>query len=295
MWTMAALVSVLVLALAGPDATPAPLSPAADNDAIYAAIVAGDPTLTTSPEPLGSLVAATELAEKRLRQAGDADDAEDLLMLVAQGRRAAHERTGDAVHLCRLVAAADHVLGREALPLRLSAAASDFREEARQGLGSQRCEGAPPPAPAQGSPPPSPPDRGAVVVTPKPEPPPIRPVDRHDRRRLQAGVGTLVPGLVMFAPMAALLAVRVDARGDLADLNAATAMRPATDTEIRQADALHDRFTTTTVAAAALGVTGGALVVTGAVLLAVKRRSTRAALAPWGGGGIGGLVLQGRF
>ena len=292
MWTMAALVSVLVLALAGPD-VPAPLSPAADNDAIYAAIVAGDPTLTTSPAPLGSLVAATELAEERLRQADDADDAEDLLMLAAQGRRAAHERTGDARHLCRLVAAADHVLGREGLPLRLSAAASDFREEARQGLGSQRCEETPSPAPIQESPSPSAGDRGTVAVTPKPEP--IRPVDRHDRRRLQAGVGTLIPGLVMFAPMAALLAVRVNARGDLADLNAATAMRPATDAELRQADMLHDRFSMTTAAAAAFGVTGGALVVTGAVLLATRGHTTRAALAPWGGRGVGGLVLQGRF
>jgi hypothetical protein len=99
----------------------------------------------------------------------------------------------------------------------------------------------------------------------------------------------------MFAPMAALLAVRVDARGDLADLNAATAMRPATDAEIRQAAALHDRFTMTTTAAVALGATGGALVVTGAVLLGVKRRRARAALAPWGGRGVGGLVLQGSF
>lgn len=289
-WTMPALVSVLVLAILGPDAAAAPMSPEADNDAIYAAIVAGDPALTQPPASLDSLVAATELAEARLRDADDLDDVEDFLTLAVQGRRAAYGRTSDALHLCRLVAAADHVLAREAAPPRLTAAASDFREEAERDRGAQPCGDAPPAPttpPARTIPPPT--------VTTKPEPPPAPPVDWHDRRRLRVGIGTLVPGLVLFVPVAALLAVRAGVRGDLADLAAATATRPATAAETSRIDLLDDRYSATTAAAAVLGATGGVLVVAGAVLLTAKRRPPRAALAPWGGRGAYGLVLQGRF
>ena len=83
--------------------------------------------------------------------------------------------------------------------------------------------------------------------------------------------------------------------GDLADLAAATATRPATAAETSRIDLLDDRYSATTAAAAVLGATGGALVVAGAVLLTAKRRPPRAALAPWGGRGAYGLVLQGRF
>lgn len=285
---MPALVSVLALALAGPDAASPPLSPTADSKAIFAEIRAGDPTITKPPASLDNLIAATEMAEEKLRQADNGDDAEDLLTLVVQGRRAAYSRTSDAAHLCSLVAAADHVLA-----LKTSIAASDFRQDAEHDLGAHRCDEAPalasstPPAQAQPVPPP--------VVTPEPEPPPPRPADRHDRRRRQAGVGTLVPGLVLFAPVAGLLAVRAGIRDDLADLAAATATRPATEGETTRFALLDDRYGATTAAAAVLGVAGGALVVTGAVLLAAKRRQPRAALAPWGGRGVGGIVLQGRF
>ena len=297
MSTMLALVSVLALALAGPDAASAPLSSTADNKAIFAAIRAGDPTITKPPASMDSLVAATEIAEEKLRQADNAEDAEDLLTLVVQGRRAAYGRTSDAAHLCSLVAAADHVLA-----LKTSIAASDFRQDAVHDLGARRCgDEAPalastPPAQTQPVPTtaearPDPPP----VVAPEPEPPPSRPADRHDRGRVRAGVGTLVPGLVLLVPMTALLAVRAGIRDDVADLAATTAMRPATEAEDARFARLDDRYGATTAAAAVLGVTGGALIVTGAVLLAAKRRQPRAALAPWGGRGVGGIVLQGRF
>jgi len=154
-----------------------------------------------------------------------------------------------------------------------------------------------PPEPATTSSPPPGPETSSSpsFVKPKPGPPPPRLPDRQDRRRVRAGVGTLVPGLVLLAPMAALLAVRAGIRGDLADLADATATRPATEAETTRFALLDDRYGATTAAAAVLGVTGGALIVTGAVLLAAKRRQPRAALAPWGGRGVGGLVLQGRF
>ncbi len=284
---MSALVSVLALALAGPDAASAPLSPTADSKAIFAAIRAGDPKITKPPASLDSLVAATEMAEEKLRQVDNADDADDMLTLVVQGRRAAYGRTSDAAHLCRLVAATDHVA------LKTSNAASDFRRDAERDLGAHRCGDEAPALPS------TPPDQARSVpppvVTPKPGPPPPRLADRQDHRRVRAGVGTLVPGLVLLAPMAALLAVRAGIRGDLADLAEATATRPATEAETTRFALLDDRYGATTAAAAVLGVTGGALVVTGVVLLATKRRQPRAALAPWGGGGVGGFVLHGRF
>ncbi|MBL9102504.1 MAG: hypothetical protein JNL82_16200 [Myxococcales bacterium] len=282
---MLALVSVLALVLAGPDAASAPLSPTADSKAIFAAIRAGDPTITKPPASLDSLVAATEMAEEKLRQVDDEDEAEDLLTLVVQGRRAAYGRTSDAAHLCSLVAAADHVLA-----LKTSNAASDFRQDAVHDLGAHRC-GDESPAPASTPAAPVPPP----VITPKPGPPPSRPADRPDRRRVRAGASTLVPGLVLLAPMTALLAVRAGIRDDIADLAAATATRPATAAEDARFARLDDRYGAATAAAAVLGVTGGALIVTGAVLLAAKRRPPRAALAPWGGRGVGGIVLQGRF
>ncbi len=95
--------------------------------------------------------------------------------------------------------------------------------------------------------------------------------------------------------MAGLLAYRAATSEDLASLNAATQSRPATDTEVRRANALNNRYAATTAGVVALGVTGAALVVTGAVLLATGVRPGRVAVAPWGDRAIGGLVVQGRF
>lgn len=289
---------MLVVVLAGVDLHAAPLTPTADNDAIHAEIVAADPKLTSPPAPLERLLVATDLAEQKLRQATDMDDADDLLTLTAHGRRVAYRRTNDALHLCRLISAADSVLARDLVTPSLSASATDFREEALGALGSRSCENQPPRERAASTLPVGDKVKPAGVVESSP-----RPADHTvmqstrpaDHRHLRAGLGTLIPGLVLFAPMAGLLAYGIETRRDMAALNAATATRPATDAENRQAATLNDRFTGTTAAAAALGVTAGALVVTGAVLLAVKRRPTRAALAPWGGRGVGGLVVQGRF
>lgn len=297
--TMPALVSLLALAFAAPDPA-APLSPTADNDALYTEIVAGDPALTTPPAPLDRLVAATEIAEEKLRQADDDDDAEDLLTLTAQGRRAAHGRTGEALHLCRLIAAADVVLARASVGPRLKAAATDFRQVSQGTLGATPCEDTAAPEKTQDPLPTESVDRSAVVAGP-PEPPPPRPVvqpaaDPVDRRRVRVGVGTLVPGLVLLAPMIGLLVYRAAGERDLTALDSETMARPRTAADDAAAAALGQRYTTTTAGAAVLGVTAAALVVTGAVFLATPgKRQRRMAVVPWGTWGSGGLVLRGRF
>ncbi len=141
-----------------------------------------------------------------------------------------------------------------------------------------------------------------VVTVSKPEnprpsamrpPPPAE--DRRDRRRVRAGVGTLVPGLVMFAPMAGLLVYRAAGERELLAHDAETMTRPRTDTDDGQAAVLNQRYTAATAGVVALGVTGAALIVTGAVLLATGARERRMSIAPWGARGVGGLVLEGKF
>lgn len=287
---MPVVAALLTLALAGPVAAPV-LSASADSDAIYAEITAGDPTLTSPPAPLERLLAATELAQTRLEAATDPDDASELLTLVAGGRRAAYLRTRDALHLCRLIAAAGDALALDDAPAALVASAVDFQDEARISLGDERCE----PGDTTDSAPPT----DQAVATGLAEPPPVpvasRPAERSDRRWIRAGLGTLTPGLVLFAPMAGLLAYRGQGEWELSVLRVAANDRPLTPDELHEAAALGERYTATTVGAVALGVTGAALVVTGVALLATGARQQRMAVAPWGARGAGGLVLQGRF
>ena len=287
---MPVLAALLALALV---AAP-PLTPTADNDAIHAEIAASDPRLTNPPAPLERLLAAVALAEQRLRQAADPDAVLDALTLTAAGHRVAYQRTGEVRHLCLVIAAADQVLAQDRVSPGLEAAATDFRQEARNILGDRTCEARPPEQTAtEASPPQQTADSTATATAPAHHVTP--PADRADRRRVPAGIGTLVPGLVLFAPVAGLLAYRAATRQDLASLNADTQSHPATDTEVRRANALNNRYAATTAGVIALGVTGAALVVTGAVLLATGVRPGRVAVAPWGGRAIGGLVVQGRF
>ncbi|MBA3548593.1 MAG: hypothetical protein H0T76_19080 [Nannocystis sp.] len=134
---------------------------------------------------------------------------------------------------------------------------------------------------------------GPSELAVRPDVPP--PVQRIDRRRVRIGVGTLVPGLLLFAPMAGLLAYRADGERELAALREHTKDRTLTPQQDADAAALGKRYTSVTAGAVVLGVTGAALVVTGAALLAAGARQRRMAVAPWGARGIGGLLLQGRF
>ncbi|HEY0133531.1 MAG TPA: hypothetical protein VGB85_05610 [Nannocystis sp.] len=157
------------------------------------------------------------------------------------------------------------------------------------------------PSSAPAAPPPQPPlvavEKPAPALGVSTSPPPLAspPVDRADRRRFRAGLGTLIPGLLLFAPMAGLLAYRGDGERELAAIRVDTKNGTPTPKQDQDAAALGQRYTATTAGTVALGVTGAALVVTGAALLATGARQHRMAVAPWGGHGVGGLVLQGRF
>lgn len=118
---------------------------------------------------------------------------------------------------------------------------------------------------------------------------------RVDQRQVRAGLGTLIPGLLLLAPMAAVLAYRGRGERELWVLQAETADRPATDAEASRATALEQRYRVTTASAAVLGATGAALAVTGIVLLATGKRRSLVAVAPWGARNSGGLVLERRF
>lgn len=122
------------------------------------------------------------------------------------------------------------------------------------------------------------------------------PTDRLADPRIRAGVGTLVPGLLLLAPMAGLLVHRAAGERDFLALTLDTATRTPTEADDKQAEVLNQRHAATTAGAVAFGLTGGALVVTGVALLASgTRRQRRVSAAPWGARGLGGFVLQGRF
>ena len=116
-----------------------------------------------------------------------------------------------------------------------------------------------------------------------------------EQRRLRAGVATLVPGLLLFAPMAGVLAYRAHGEQELRVIQGATQGREASVAETERALVLRQRYSGTTVGAAVLGATGAALAVTGLVLLVTRGRASRVAVAPWGGRGVGGVVIEGRF
>ena len=123
-----------------------------------------------------------------------------------------------------------------------------------------------------------------------------QPGDRRVRRRLRAGVGTIVPGLMLVAPLAGVLAYRAAGEDELRALHAGREGRSPTGQEENRATNLQDRYQATTIGAAVLGATSAALVVSGVGLLAPSRRQqARVSVAPWGARGVGGLVLAGKF
>ncbi len=135
--------------------------------------------------------------------------------------------------------------------------------------------------------------KATTTSTPLPVPPPRQRWQLRDPRRIWAGVGTLLPGLLLFVPIAPVLARRDAAERAL--WTTLADVRRLTDAEREQAAALSARYRATTIGAGILGAAGAALAVTGVVLLATSRRPSRVSVTPWGGRGVGGLILEGRF
>jgi hypothetical protein len=124
---------------------------------------------------------------------------------------------------------------------------------------------------------------------------PASPVDRAKQRRVRAGLAMLIPGILLFAPMAGLLSYRRQGERDLQALWDGSKGPTWNETEHARANALDQRHRSTTAVAAVLGATGAALVVAGAILAATGGRRSQVAVAPWGSRGAGGLFLEGRF
>lgn len=246
--------------------------------------------------------AARLAAEGAAREDFASTDRVQLGGLARQNFDLSYEAGGSLADLCglaavmRLVAPLDTAEGRA---LKLAAAAeAEARIEGVAGAGWRSvCE---PGEPRDGS---------ADAQERRREGPPLREADTTreaqrppeadatpaTRRRVRAGVATLVPGLVLFAPMAALLAYREGGERELRELHADAAGRRLTGPEIEQAGALNQRYRATTAGAAVLGAAGAALAVTGVVLLVTGGRPARVAVAPWGARGVGGLVLEAKF
>lgn len=249
---------------------------------------------------------AAELAAAGVAREDLADaDRVQLAGLARRSYELSYESGGALADLCGLAA-----VMRLAAPLdtaeggavkRAEAARAEARLEQAAGPGWRAvCEppeapGSPPERDAQAAAPVGPEAATPTTSTPLREVNAAQPARSRDGRRVQVGVGTLIPGLLLFAPMAAVLAHRGAAERDLKAMRADAAGQRLTDAERERVDGLNQRYRAATVGAAALGAAGAALAVTGVVLLATGPRRARVAVAPWGALGVGGLVLEGRF
>lgn len=293
--------ALLSLLLAGPALAGPPLSPAADNDAIFEVINAADPSITDPPAPVGDLIAAAELAETRLAAATTATDVGDLLTLAATARKVAYRRTAAAIHLCALLDASRLVLAREGLPASVQAEASGFADEARADLAAH--SDAPcmqPPAPA--------PPAADIAAAPRPAlnvaaPSPLPRAPSPDARRARglvrggaaslglaglAGIGLVVVRAIRVGPYQQHTAL-------VAEAEAAGGATPEQQADMLELNAFRERTRHATiglaVSGAVLAVLGGALVGAG-----INRRTPlRAQVAPYGGPFGAGLGLHGRF
>jgi hypothetical protein len=288
-------VALLSVFLAGPAlaAPPAvrPVAEATDNATIMARINAADPALTQSPASVASLVAVAELAERKLAVATDPDDVGELLTHVATAREIAHERTGAADHLCKLLAAAGGVLSRAGLQPNLRSEATDFTVRARTTLAARHpghtC------AAANRTEPPTAVVKPAVALA-------IPAGHRPQAAPLKVAGGVLLGTAV--ALTLGLVGVRVhrgragDELGDIrSEVEAAGGKTLEQDERITELQAIN---TWTRNATVGLAVSTAVLGVLGVGLVAAdpqRQRAQRARLTPYGGPQGAGLTLVGRF
>jgi hypothetical protein len=266
---------------------------ATDNATIMARINAADPALTRSPTSVADLVAVAELAERKLASATAPDDVGELLIHVATAREIAHERTGAADHLCKLLAATTAVIARAGLPTNLHTEATDFTARTRATLSARHpghtCASA---------------TRTVLpTVAPKPAvawtPPPV------GQDRPKAAPMTITGGVLLGTTVAltlGLAGVRVHrgrAGNELGDIRSEVEMAGGKtveqDERIAELEAIN---TWTRGATMGLGVSTAVLGVLGVGLVAAgskRQRTQQARLTPYGGPQGAGIALQGRF
>lgn len=268
-----------------------PLTPDADGEAILGEINAGDPAITKPPAPLERLVAAAELAEEKLSATDEPDAMLDMLTLAALARKIAYGRTGEGVHLCRVVAVAAGVLEKETLPAGLVAAAEDLRDEARAELGEQKCEEDP------GEIDPLLPVVRAVVV-PRAVVPMVAEAKRP-RGVVIAGAVLLGTAAITAAALIPVQVRRVQAYRELEGLvEAIEADGSKTTEQARRLEELVAVDRRTFAAKIGLGVSAGVLAAVGVGLVAagkMRRSTSRARVEPFGGPLGAGIVVSGRF
>lgn len=276
-----ALLSLLLAgpALAAPPARPNPDAPI-DTEALLERIDAADPARTENPGPPELAIAAAELAEDALKRA-ELGEVSSLLGLAVLGRKVAHARTGEALHLCRAIAAAEAVLRRSGL-------SDDLRTEAnnhKAGLAAMLAEhhgGCP-----------------AYVPPPPPASMPVAP--RATDRPVRNGRAPTIAGGVLLGVAVGLafglVGVRVQ-RGRAAEesrrlVGELEAPGGATTDQLARLDRLRVVDDWTHQATIGLGISAGVLAGVGAGLLGWGLRKTR--LAPYGNTQGAGLVLSGSF
>ncbi|MDC0670542.1 hypothetical protein [Nannocystis radixulma] len=297
---MPARVALLTAVLAGPALAAPPLSPTADNTAILDEINAADPTITTTDlASIERLLAAAELAEARLMAAVEMKHVADQLALTATARKVAYARTGESIHLCALLAAAEHVLELPDVPATLAAEATDLRDETRKELVAH-------------------PDAACMQPSERarePEQPPEAeqprelsksaemqmPAQRHSRARHLTIAGSVLLGTAALAAIA-LIPIQVrrvraydDLAALLADVEQAGSRIPEQAQRMRDLGAVGEW---TRAAKIGLGVSFAALATVGAGLVVggrLRSALTRARLTPYGGPQGAGLTLWGRF
>lgn len=288
--------ALLSVFLAGPAmATPPAVRPPVevDNATIMARINAADPALTRSPTSVADLVAVTELAERKLASATAPDDVGELLIHVATAREIAHERTGAADHLCKLLAAATAVIARADLPSNLYTEATDFTVRARATL-SARHPGHTCASTTRTAPP-------AVVQKPAVAwGPPSAGQDRPKASPMTLA-GSVLLGTATALTLG-LVGVRIhrgragEELGDIrSEVEAAGGKTIEQDERIAELEAINSWTRGATVglavSTAVLGVIGVGLIAAGSK----RQRAQQARLTPYGGPQGAGLALQGRF
>ncbi|WAS96404.1 hypothetical protein [Nannocystis punicea] len=294
-------VALLTAVLAGPALAAPPLSPTADNTAILDEINAADPTITTTDlASIERLLAAAELAEARLMATVEMKHVADLLALTATARKVAYARTSEPVHLCALLAAAEHVLELPDLSATLAAEATDLRDETRKELvvhpdaacmqASERVrEPDQPPAPEQ------PRELTKSAETQMP------PAQQSSRARHLTIAGSALLGTAALAAIA-LIPIQVrraraydDLAALIADVEQAGSRTPEQAQRMRDLGAVGEW---TRAAKIGLGVSFAVLATVGAGLVVggrLRSAPTRARLTPYGGPQGAGITLWGRF